>query len=71
MEPIQAIVFDDTLTKKEKIDKLFEMDSYMYTNLGTDSTEDERASVREKSISIYNYIKLLDEHIGKQLLNTI
>lgn len=71
MEPIQAIVFDDTLTKKEKIDRLFEMDNSMYTNLGTDSTKEERAEVREKSMSIYQYIKLLDEHIGKQLLSTI
>jgi hypothetical protein len=71
MEQIQKIVFDDMLTKQEKIDKLFEMDSIMYTNLGTDSTDEEVQEVKDKSLSIYKYIKLLDEHVGKQLLSNM
>lgn len=71
MEQIQKIVFDDTLTKQEKIDKLFEIDSIMYTNLGTDSTDEEVQEVKDKSLSIYKYIKLLDEHVGKQLLSNM
>lgn len=68
---MEEIMLNDSLSKREKIDELFRLDSYMYTNLGIDSTDEERNLVKEKSLKIYKYIKLLDDHIGNQLLSTI
>ena len=51
-----------------KIDKLFEIDCYMYTNLGTDSSKKERATVKKTSTYIYKLIKGLNNQLGKELL---
>jgi hypothetical protein len=51
-----------------KIDKLFEIDCYMYTNLGTDSSKKERAKVKKTSTYIYKLIKGLNKQLGKELL---
>jgi|TARA_R100001015_G_C4585286_1_gene141292 hypothetical protein len=51
-----------------KIDKLFEIDCYMYTNLGTDSSKKERAKVKKTSTYIYKLIKGLNNQLGKELL---
>jgi hypothetical protein len=41
-ELVNEIIKNERLTEKEKKDNLFEIDSIMYTNLGTDSTKTER-----------------------------
>ena len=51
-----------------KIDKLFEIDCYQYTNLGTDSTIKEKNAVKKTSLYIYRKIKQLNERLGKRLL---
>ena len=51
-----------------KIDKLFEIDCYQYTNLGTDSTIKEKDAVKKTSLYIYKKIKQLNETLGKRLL---
>ena len=51
-----------------KIDKLFDIDCYMYTNLGTDSSKKERAKVKKTSTYIYKLIKGLNKQLGKELL---
>ena len=51
-----------------KIDKLFEIDCYQYTNLGTDSLKLEKLEVKKTSKYIYKLIKTLNEHLGKKLL---
>lgn len=55
-------------TVKERIDQLLEMDATQYTNLGSDSTKNEKAEVKKNSKVIYRAIKDLDEYTGKLLL---
>jgi len=54
-----------------EVDKLLFEDVKLYTNLGTDSTQEEREAVRHKSKRIYNKIKKLDPELGQFLLNAI
>ena len=55
-------------TVKERIDLLLEMDATQYTNLGSDSTKNEKVEVKKNSKVIYRAIKDLDEYTGKLLL---
>jgi hypothetical protein len=56
------------ITKKEKIDKLLEYDTNMYTRLGTDSLKKEIEETKKESKRVYKAIKTLDENIGNELL---
>ena len=56
------------ITKKEKIDKLLEYDTNMYTLLGTDSLKKEIEETKKESKRVYKAIKTLDENIGNELL---
>lgn len=69
-DQILKILGYKTWTDRRKIDALLEMDVYMYTNLGTDSTKTERLKVAKESRFIYKAIKSIDERLGKQLLRT-
>ena len=53
---------------KEKIDKLLEYDTDMYTRLGTDSLKKEIEETKKESKRVYKAIKTLDENIGNELL---
>ena len=44
-------------TVKERIDLLLEMDATQYTNLGSDSTKNEKVEVKKNSKVIYKAIK--------------
>ena len=55
-------------TDKQKIDELLRIDCNLYANLGTDSTQEEKAEVKRKSIDIYRTIKTLDKKLGDELL---
>ena len=57
-----------SLTKKQKTDRLLEIDARQYTNLGTDSTTEEKVTVKENSLYIYETIKKIDLRLGKTLL---
>ena len=57
-----------SLTKKQKTDRLLQIDARQYTNLGTDSTTEEKATVKENSLYIYETIKKIDLRLGKTLL---
>ena len=57
-----------SLSNKEKTDKLLEIDAIQYTNLGTDSTKQEKETVKENSLYIYETIKKIDLRLGKTLL---
>lgn len=59
------------ITKKEKIDKLLEYDTYMYTRLGTDSLKKEIEETKKESKRVYKAIKTLDENIGNELLRAL
>ncbi len=56
------------ITKKEKIDKLLEYDTDLYTRLGIDSLKKEKEETKKESKRVYKAIKTLDENIGNELL---
>ena len=62
------LIMDMPICNVCKIDKLFEIDCYQYTNLGTDSTMKEKDAVKKTSLFIYKKIKQLNETLGKRLL---
>jgi len=57
-----------TISNRDKIDRLLEIDSNKYTNLGSDSTKTEKDIVKKNSRYIYKTIKKIDESTGKLLL---
>ena len=59
------------ITKKEKINKLLEYDTDMYTRLGTDSLKKEIEETKKESKRVYKAIKTLDENIGNELLRAL
>lgn len=67
-EKIDKIYNYKTLSNKEKIDRLLEIDANQYTNCGKDSTKNEKLIVKKNSKYIYKTIKKIDEKIGKSLL---
>jgi len=67
-EDVDKIVEFKSWKDKKKISELFRIDSYMYTNLGTDSTKSEREAVKRKSKYIYRAIAKIDPKIGKEML---
>lgn len=69
-ELVSQIIKNDNLTLKEKKDKLFEMDSIMYTKLGTDSTKKDREDTKRRSRVIYRGIREIDFYLGCALLRT-
>jgi hypothetical protein len=69
-ETIETIVKDPTMSRKEKLDRLFEIDCIMYTKLGTDSTKTEREETKKRSRIIYRGIREIDFYLGCALLRT-
>jgi hypothetical protein len=67
-EDIDKIVDFKTWKTKKKIDELFRIDSYMYTNLGTDSTKAEKEKVKRKSKAIYKAISKINPKLAKELI---
>lgn len=67
-EDIDKIVEFKTWRTRKKIDELFRIDSYMYTNLGTDSTKTEKESVKKKSKAIYRAISKINPKLAKELI---
>ena len=67
-EDVDKIVEFKSWKDEKKISELFRIDSYMYTNLGTDSTKSEREAVKRKSKYIYKAIAKIDPKIGKEML---
>ena len=70
-DDLEKIIGFTSWSDKKKIDELFKIDSYMYTNLGKDSNDKERASVERKSKRIYKEISKIDPMIGSELLRSI
>ncbi len=62
-------IFDyKTISNKEKIDILLEIDVNQYTNCGIDSTKTEIETVKRNSTYIYKIIKKINPEMGKQFL---
>lgn len=67
-EDVEKVLNFSTWSDKKKIDELFRIDCYMYTNLGIDSTQKERDEVEKKSRYIYRAIKKIDPQLGDKLM---
>jgi hypothetical protein len=67
-DDVDRIIDFATWSKKKKIDELFRIDSYMYTNLGSDSTKKEREDVKRKSRYIYRAIQKINPGLAKDLI---
>lgn len=65
---VNKILNYKTISDKEKINRLLELDAIMYTNLGSDSTKTDRNETKKKSRIIYRAIKNLDRDLGDMLL---
>lgn len=65
------IISDYETTIKEKTDSLLQLDAIMYTNLGIESTKQERKEVKANSKYIYKRIKEIDPESGKQLIHNM
>ena len=70
-EDVEKVLNFSSWNDKKKIDELFRIDCYMYTNLGLDSTEKERKDVERKSMYIYRAIKKIDPQLGDKLLHQL
>lgn len=67
-EDVDKVVNFSSWNDNKKIHELFRIDSYMYANLGTDSTKREKDDVRRKSRYIYRAIKSINHAIGQELM---
>lgn len=67
-DDVDKIANFKTWSIKEKLDELFRIDSWMYTNLGSDSTKKDREEVKKRSRKIYSAIKRFDPETGRQCL---
>ena len=70
-EDVEKVISFSTWSDKKKIDELFRIDCYMYTNLGIDSTQKERDDVEKKSKYIYRAIKKIDPQLGDKLIHQL
>jgi len=66
---IKAIENNKSLSKLEKIDALLKADCAMYTNLGIDSTPEEREKVKEVSREVYRTIQKYDDESYSMLID--
>lgn len=67
----QEIAINFQKSIKERTDELLKLDCDMYTNLGIDSTKEERQEVKKNSKHIYNCIRGINEEVGKVLTDYI
>lgn len=65
------ITSDFNLTVRDRTDELLKLDAIQYTNLGTDSTKQEKKEVKANSKYIYKKIKEIDEETGKMLIHSM
>jgi len=70
-EDVEKVLNFSSWSDKKKIDELFRIDCYMYTNLGIDSTQKERDEVEKKSRYIYRAIKKIDPQLGDKLIHQL
>ena len=70
-EKAEAIAIDFAKSIKERTDLLLKLDCDHYTNLGIDSSKEEKEEIKEISKFIYTRVALIDEASGKILLKAI
>lgn len=67
----RSIAFQFNKSIKDRVDELLKADCSNYTNLGTDSTDEEKNLVKDTSKEIYQIINLIDEQTGSLLIKSI
>lgn len=67
-DTIDKIVGYKTIKKRDKIDRLLEIDANQYTSLGVDSTKTEKEEVKKNSRYIYRAISKLNKELGTKFL---
>lgn len=65
---INKILNYKTISIRQKIDRLLEIDANNYTNLGSDSSKTEKEQVKKESRFIYRAIRTLDKELGNLFL---
>jgi len=70
-ELARKIALDFNKSIRERVDLLLKEDCANYTNLGIDSTDQERTEVKEVSKEIYHIINGIDESTGELLIKSI
>lgn len=65
---IEKILNYKSISIRQKIDRLLELDAVNYTNLGSESTKTQREEVKKESRFIYRAIKTLDTDLGNLFL---
>ena len=68
IDDIDKIVDYATWSDKRKIDTLLHINNIMYSNLGLDSSRQERSTTKQLSKKIYKAIKTVSPELGKSLL---
>tara|TARA_R110000822_G_scaffold184505_2_gene323839 strand:- start:155 stop:394 length:240 start_codon:yes stop_codon:yes gene_type:complete len=68
IDDIEKIVDYTTWSDKRKIDTLLHINNVMYSNLGLDSSRQERSTTQQLSKKIYKAIKTVSPELGKSLL---
>ena len=68
-ELAQEIAIDFQKSIQQRVDDLLKMDCDLYTNLGTDSTKEEKLEVKKNSKHIYSCIRGINEEVGACLLD--
>ena len=61
-------IYYTTISDRDKIDKLLQIDATQYTNCGSDSTKKEREIVKKNSTYIYKTIKKINQTLGETFL---
>ena len=70
-ELIDKIYNLKSISNKEKIDRLLEIDAIQYTNCGLETTKSDKLIVKKNSKYIYKIIKKIDNNLGITLLQPI
>jgi len=68
---VDKVINYKTWSKKRKVDKLFEIDCFLYTNLGIDSTKKETETTKAMSVYIYRQMKKVDWQLGSAMLHSL
>jgi hypothetical protein len=68
IELVDKIYSYKTISDKEKINRLLEIDAIQYTKCGIDSTKKELEVVKQNSKHIYKTIKKIDPEMGDSFL---
>ena len=67
-EYVFEVARDFNLSIKDRVDKLLEINAFMYTELGSDSTKLEREEAKKNSRVIFRAIKEVDPYVGEMFL---